>query len=135
MKKEAEYWALKWRSKNRLDGKREYFIFYDDNPLLFRTQREARHYRDEVYGDTAGLKVPAVVKIRLIMEEVGRAARMVLGRIVEEREIDFLAFTQNRPSRDPERKRIAVLRMPSRTYCRRDPAAIPIGSWNPGRGF
>ena len=74
-------WGLLWRSDNRLDGHTEHLLrhwrTYDpglvNNPLLFRTRRQARAYRDEHFGyirnrpdlkaEPHEWKLPKVVKV------------------------------------------------------------------------
>lgn len=78
MKKERTGWALKWRSKNRLAGKTEY-LFGD-----FKTRAEARQHRDKEFGyirhrpdlrcEPHGWKLPAVVRVRIIVTEEINAA-------------------------------------------------------------
>lgn len=77
-------WALKWRQKNMLDGKREHLMLKHFPSIgfngLFDTRQEARDFRDANYGyikrrpdllaEPHGWKMPQVVKARLILEEV-----------------------------------------------------------------
>lgn len=50
-----KYWAVQFRSNNRIDGYRESLCgdWKDPRqlgPMLFKTRREARQWRDERYG-------------------------------------------------------------------------------------
>lgn len=84
-------WAIKWRSENKLDGKREHLVgtSWRDRPAytyggytiaVFRTRREARQFNTDHYGyirhrtdlkaEPHGWKVPQVVKVRVSVEEV-----------------------------------------------------------------
>lgn len=79
MKSTHRYWALKWRSKNKMDGYRECFIYDFGFPLLFISRKVAREYVKQNYSYIAkrldlqrephGWKVPRVVRINLTMEE------------------------------------------------------------------
>jgi hypothetical protein len=77
-------WGIVWRSKNSLDGTRE-FLQWDrlhsrTGPVMFETRREAREYRDKKYGyikgradlkaEPHGWKVPGVVRVRATYESV-----------------------------------------------------------------
>ena len=73
-------WALKWRSKNKIDGEREFFMWNYQAPYLFATRREAREYRDKRWGyirerpdlreEPHGWRLPKVVKVSVILEEL-----------------------------------------------------------------
>lgn len=72
-------WAVQWRSRNRLDGLTERFMWgageEDASPLLFRTRRAARDYIRREYGYIAtrpdlrtephGWMMPRAVKVRV----------------------------------------------------------------------
>lgn len=72
------YWALLWRSRNRLEGYREHVMFKDCRPLLFDTRRMALEYRDEKYGyirnrpdlkaEPHGWRLPLPIKVKLKFE-------------------------------------------------------------------
>ena len=82
-------WAIKWRSENKLDGKRERlmggvrydrpYMFGGYKTMVFRTRDEARHYLKENYGHLAerddlkrephGWKMPQVVKVSVSVTE------------------------------------------------------------------
>lgn len=76
-------WAILWRSDCRLDGKVRSFMGEPTRgmSLLFRTRTEARAYRDKHWGyiktrpdlkaEPHGWKLPQVVKVHVIIEEVG----------------------------------------------------------------
>jgi len=77
-------WALKYYSKCKLDGVREYLLmnqtFYGKNVAIFKTRQQARDFRDEYYGyirdrpdlkaEPHGWTVPKVVKVVLTMTEI-----------------------------------------------------------------
>jgi hypothetical protein len=86
-------WAIKYRSDNRLDGKREYLVgrFGMGNPsvpshmaghtmMVFRTRQDARDYARERYGyikdrpdlraEPHGWKAPQIVKVKVTVEEL-----------------------------------------------------------------
>lgn len=73
---EQTAWSLKWRSENLLDGKCEYLMA----SVRFDTRLKAREYLSEHYGyfrdrpdlarEPHGWKMPLVVKVRVIVEEV-----------------------------------------------------------------
>ena len=79
MHKAFDLWAIKWRSKNRLDGATEYFLFDAGRPLLFRTRREARETaakdialikkRPDLRREPFGWKTPQVVRVRVTITE------------------------------------------------------------------
>lgn len=74
--REQTAWSLKWRSENRLDGKCEYLMA----SVRFDTRRQAREYLSETYGylrdrpdltrEPHGWKMPKVVKVRVVVEEL-----------------------------------------------------------------
>jgi len=79
--KKVTSWAIKWRSDNRLDGKRENFIFQPHNtPLIFKSRDDARTHIRANFGyiskrrdlriEPHGWLVPIPVKVRVIVEEV-----------------------------------------------------------------
>lgn len=72
-------WALKWRSDNRLEGRREHLMLLHLGALkLFRTRADARAFRDNHYGyirrrkdlriEPHGWKFPAIVKVKIVEE-------------------------------------------------------------------
>ncbi len=74
-------WAIKWRSENLLDGKREYLMGCQNvAPRLFKTRATARAYVKHYYGYIAtrpdlkaephGWKMPTPVKVTVRIEEV-----------------------------------------------------------------
>jgi len=86
-------WAVKWRSENALDGKREYLLgrFFYKHPevppcvaghstAVFRTREAAREHVREVYGyiksrpdlraEPHGWKTPQVVKVEVSVNEI-----------------------------------------------------------------
>jgi len=78
-----ELWAMRWKSKNKLDGASEHFCLFDLRethfPTLFRTRREALEWRDEKYGyirqredlrsEPHGWRLPSVMRVRVTIEE------------------------------------------------------------------
>lgn len=82
-KTELDFWSIKWKSRNRLDGEREFLCLFDkpqvSGLLLFRTCQEARAWRDERYGyirqrddlraEPHGWRLPSVVRVRVIIVE------------------------------------------------------------------
>lgn len=76
LSREQTAWSLKWRSENRLDGKYEYLMA----SVQFDTRLKAREYLSEHYGymrdrpdlmrEPHGWKMPLVVKVRVIVEEL-----------------------------------------------------------------
>lgn len=82
-------WAIKWRSENHLDGKREYLLggarherpspFGGYKTMVFETRREARQYINKHYGymrrrkdlrdEPHGWRMPSVVKVRVMVQE------------------------------------------------------------------
>lgn len=78
------FWAVQWRSRNRLDGETVHWI-YDHrggsiNPALFRTRAEARAFikercgfiaeRPDLQSEPHGWQMPRAVKVNLILEPV-----------------------------------------------------------------
>lgn len=80
-------WAVKWRSENRMDGKREYLCTLPKHNrsgylemAIFETRAKAREWKRERYdyirlspvlrAEPYGWKVPKVVKVAVIVEEV-----------------------------------------------------------------
>lgn len=72
-------WAIRWHSKNSLDGRQRYLMWdYGTMPLLFKTRREAREYRNEKWGyirdrkdlrsEPHGWRLPQVVRVRVTVE-------------------------------------------------------------------
>lgn len=72
-------WAVKWRSRNRLDGITEHFMWAGTVPLLFLTRREARDYIRNLYGyikdrpdlraEPHGWRLPRAVKVHVHLRE------------------------------------------------------------------
>jgi hypothetical protein len=73
-------WAVQWRSCNRLDGRREFFLWLNPStPALFQTRAEARAYIREKYGYIAerpdlrrephGWRLPRPVKVTVALRE------------------------------------------------------------------
>jgi len=68
-------WAALLRSESRLDGKRQYIIYEDLRPALFRTRRECREFIKLKYGYIAerpdlqeephGWMMPIPVKVKI----------------------------------------------------------------------
>ena len=46
----SNLWVAKWRSNNKLDGKKEHIIYENLYPALFRTRRECREFIEKKYG-------------------------------------------------------------------------------------
>lgn len=77
----ATRWAVKWHSRNRLDGLTEHFVWTKGGnaPLLFRSRREARAHIREKWGYIAtradlrtephGWRLPRAVKVRVEVRE------------------------------------------------------------------
>lgn len=86
-------WAIKWRSESRIDGKREFLRgrFHSESAsvpeclsgyitMVFATREQARKFKREHYGyirnspdlraEPHGWKMPQVVKVNVIVEEV-----------------------------------------------------------------
>lgn len=82
-------WAIKWRSKNKLDGERQYlqggsrhnppYMFGGYKTMVFASRALARHYVKQHYGymrgrqdlkdEPHGWKMPQVVKVNVTVEE------------------------------------------------------------------
>lgn len=72
------YWAAKWRSENKLDGKQEHFI--GTPTRLFRTRQKARDFIQEFFGyiktrpdlqeEPHGWKMPIPVKVQVMTKEI-----------------------------------------------------------------
>lgn len=77
-------WGILWRSNNKLDGKREYFLWdhYPNRasvPIVFRTREQARKYISINYGyiknrpdlqqEPHGWKMPMPVKVHIVVEK------------------------------------------------------------------
>lgn len=82
MKTSSFRWSVEWRSKNRLDGKRNFLLGGGSGlPRTFRTRREAREYVEKRYGyirsrkdlqaEPHGWKVPRVVQVLVAWKVVG----------------------------------------------------------------
>lgn len=67
-------WGILWNSKNNLDGISEYLMWdYGTMPLLFKTRREAREYRNKKWGyirdrkdlriEPHGWRLPKIVRV------------------------------------------------------------------------
>ena len=86
-------WAIKWRSENRLDGKREYLMgrfhardsivpgfMRGHRTMVFETRAEARAYMRKHWGYIAnrqdlrrephGWKSPIPVKVKVMVKEI-----------------------------------------------------------------
>ena len=86
-------WAIKWRSENKLDGKREPFLgrYSSTNPpapdilagytvMIFKTRENARAYIKKFFGfikdrpdlraEPFGWKMPVVVKVSVEIKEL-----------------------------------------------------------------
>ena len=73
-------WAIKWHSKNKLDGITEHFIFAKCVPKFFLRRKIARRYANEKYGyiktrkdlreEPHGWRFPRAVKVRITIEEI-----------------------------------------------------------------
>ena len=70
-----------WHARNKLDGETKYLMWdYGPTPLLFRTRREARAYRNERWGyirtrkdlrtEPHGWLLPKVVRVSVSWEVV-----------------------------------------------------------------
>lgn len=72
-------WAIKWHSKNKLDGETIYFVKNGTLPYLFDTRQEARDVIKTKFGyikDSPDLRrepyewrMPRAVKVRVTIEE------------------------------------------------------------------
>jgi len=70
--KRDAFWAIEWRSKNRLDGERRH-LQWDGELRLYRTRREAREFINEWYGyiqhradlraEPHGWRMPVAVRV------------------------------------------------------------------------
>lgn len=61
IERRTETWGLVWRSNGAMEGYCEHIIREKGLPVLFRTRREARAYRDEQFGairEDEGLRRP-----------------------------------------------------------------------------
>jgi hypothetical protein len=83
-------WAIKWRSKNEIDGEREFLLgiyysvpkpeFMGCPKLLFRTRKAAREFiadkfgyirkRPDLKAEPHGYKMPIPVKVSVEITEV-----------------------------------------------------------------
>ena len=82
-RREVVRWSILWRSENKAEGKREYFInvMLTGLPMVFGTRREAKYANEEVYGyirnrpdlkaEPHGWKMPKVVKVKATFEVLG----------------------------------------------------------------
>lgn len=75
--KSATCWALKWYSKNRVDGEQEHIIYEGRLPALFRTRREALDFREnrcygyfrtrkDLLNEPHGWRVPTCIRVKVI---------------------------------------------------------------------
>jgi hypothetical protein len=85
------HWAIQWRSENKLDGKREFFMgrytsrmvpipeeFAGCPIVLFETRRQAQKFIDDNYGyireredlrtEPHGWKMPIPVRVKVTIE-------------------------------------------------------------------
>jgi len=72
-------WAVKFRSKNKLDGYREYFVFKNGYPVLFFSRKEAIKFIKEEYGylktrkdlrkEPFGWRIPKAIRITVTLKE------------------------------------------------------------------
>jgi hypothetical protein len=72
------FWAVQWRSKNKLDGESRHFCWEHADVRLYRTRREARMFIDQEYGyirhrpdlraEPHGWRMPRAV--RVIVKEI-----------------------------------------------------------------
>jgi hypothetical protein len=68
-------WAGAWYSKNKRDGERRHFLYYNGVIALFITRREAREFIDRQYGyirtrrdlriEPFGWRLPRAVKVTI----------------------------------------------------------------------
>lgn len=76
MNVKRKLWAILWNSKNSLDGRQNYMMWdYGPTPLLFKTRREAREYRNEKWGyirdrkdlrrEPHGWRLPKIVRVEM----------------------------------------------------------------------
>jgi hypothetical protein len=74
-------WAIKFRSRNRIDGYHEHFMFKPHcTPIVFRTRDEARAYirgnygyirnRPDLRAEPHGWLAPIPVKVRVVLDEI-----------------------------------------------------------------
>lgn len=68
-------WGVKWRSENKLDGKRDFLVHEQGLPVMFKTRSRARAYINARYGyikyrqdlkqEPHGWKMPIPAKIKV----------------------------------------------------------------------
>ena len=68
-------WAVLWRSKNRLDGERSFFLRDNLVPMLFKTRAKARafiattygylHARPDLQREPHGWRMPIPVRVTI----------------------------------------------------------------------
>lgn len=75
-------WALRWRSRNYLDGTTEYLVCRPTccRVISFETRREAREFRAQTFGyinsrpdlrgEPHGWLVPKIVRVEITTREV-----------------------------------------------------------------
>ncbi len=66
-------WGLEWRSNNKLDAYYNHLIYEDCLPVIFKTRRQAREYRNKQYGyirhrkdlrqEPHGWRLPVPIKV------------------------------------------------------------------------
>lgn len=76
------HWGIKWRQRNRLDGRQDRLIWRAGLPLAFRTRREARDWIAANYGYIAGRRdlreephgwrMPLAVRVNIKVTECRR---------------------------------------------------------------
>ena len=73
-------WAVVWRSKNKLDGKREHFMFDGEgNVCIYKTRKQAREVMEMQWGyiktrpdlqrEPFGWKAPTVRRVTVTVKE------------------------------------------------------------------
>ncbi len=70
-------WAVRWRSRNTLDGETRHLLHANGVPALFKTRRKAREYAAAQYGyiktqadlrrEPHGWRMPQPVKVKLVL--------------------------------------------------------------------
>lgn len=70
-------WSVMWKSKNMVDGQRQYIMWHHGQPLLFTTRAGARAWIEENYGyiktrqdlrvEPHGWRLPEAVKVDVVI--------------------------------------------------------------------
>ncbi len=69
-------WAVRWHSRNKLDGDTKHILYENCLPMLFRTRKEARVWienkygyirsRPDLRGEPHGWRLPKAIKVVII---------------------------------------------------------------------